>query len=326
MTTFDQALDARINDEILDRCTLCGKCAAVCPMPAPAGLDAATEASGAKVVSGVIDLLRGGEGRLMVLNGRKSAPVRASASRPARRPSIRASCSPWRGSRPGAPSGAEATRAKGRQSFGTMSNAVRAISRLQLPADILARINPASAKAATPEPDPEVIYYTGCNMLRTPHIGLLCLEVLDAMEVPYKVMGGPGHCCGIFQFREGDTETGGKDRRPDHGRLCRLKGAGGARLVSKLRGAVRRTQPPDLRENPAEPAPFDMVAFYIWLARRLDDLAPLMTIPVNRRVALVERPAFPAPAMRPSRSPRPSRASNMSPCRMSSGCRFHRTI
>ena len=58
MTSFDQAIDGRIQEEILDRCTLCGKCAEVCPMPEPAGLDASSAEAGAGIVSGVIDLLR----------------------------------------------------------------------------------------------------------------------------------------------------------------------------------------------------------------------------------------------------------------------------
>jgi Tripartite tricarboxylate transporter family receptor len=33
--------------------------------------------------------------------------------------------------------------------------------------------------------------------LKTPHIALLALDIMDALGVTYRVMGGPTHCCGI---------------------------------------------------------------------------------------------------------------------------------
>lgn len=293
MTTFDEALDARINDEILDRCTLCGKCAAVCPMPAPAGLDATTDAAGATLVSGVLDLLRGGEGSRDGLEWAEictGSGFCIEACPEAVNPRFMLAMARLKTRRV---NGDEVVKAKGRQSFGTMSNAVRALSRLQLPADVLARINPASAKAETSEPAPEVIYYTGCNMLRTPHIGLLCLEVLDALEVPYKVMGGPGHCCGIFQFREGDIGTGEKIAGRTMDAFAATRAPEVLAWCPSCVVQFGELNLPTFEKTRAAPAPFDMVAFYIWLARRLDDLAPLMTRPVNRRVALVERPGIP---------------------------------
>src|ERR1700761_2626583 len=53
---LEQALDARVLD-ILDRCTSCGACVEVCPMPAPAGIEADPRA----LASGVLSLLRGEE-------------------------------------------------------------------------------------------------------------------------------------------------------------------------------------------------------------------------------------------------------------------------
>src|SRR6201996_1782260 len=56
--SFETALDARVG-EMLDACTRCGKCVEACPSAAPAGL---ADASPTDVISGVIDLLRGGDG------------------------------------------------------------------------------------------------------------------------------------------------------------------------------------------------------------------------------------------------------------------------
>src|SRR5579862_2065815 len=56
---FESALQARVETEILDRCTRCGACVEACPMPGPAGLAIDDPKA---VVSGVLDLLSGGAG------------------------------------------------------------------------------------------------------------------------------------------------------------------------------------------------------------------------------------------------------------------------
>ena len=52
---FEQALDTRVA-EILDRCTSCGACVDVCPMPGPAGIDASDSPT---LAAGVLAILRG---------------------------------------------------------------------------------------------------------------------------------------------------------------------------------------------------------------------------------------------------------------------------
>ena len=52
---FEPALQSRTQD-VLDNCTACGRCVEVCPMPGPAGLDAA-DAPG--IAAGVLAILRG---------------------------------------------------------------------------------------------------------------------------------------------------------------------------------------------------------------------------------------------------------------------------
>ncbi len=146
MTTFDQALERRLHEEILDRCTLCGKCVEACPMPEPAGLGAAGQDDGTRVVSGVIDLLRGGAGSD---RGREWAEICTGSGYcieacPERvNPRFMLALARLETRRR---KGGEANRAKARASFGTMSNAVRAFSRLQLPPDVLARISPESSR------------------------------------------------------------------------------------------------------------------------------------------------------------------------------------
>jgi hypothetical protein len=68
-----------------------------------------------------------------------------------------------------------------------MSEAVKVLSRVQLPAELLARIT-RSARADS-EGTPDVVMYLGCNVLKTPHIALLCLEVLDRIGARMLLFG-----------------------------------------------------------------------------------------------------------------------------------------
>ncbi|MDB5403453.1 MAG: hypothetical protein JWQ55_5471, partial [Rhodopila sp.] len=77
--------------------------------------------------------------------------------------------------------------------FGAMTKGVRVLSRLQLPPDVLARFRGDEVE----EQAPEVVFYTGCNVMKTPHIVLLALDIMDAMGIRYRVMGGPSACCGV---------------------------------------------------------------------------------------------------------------------------------
>ncbi|HEY4174251.1 MAG TPA: 4Fe-4S binding protein, partial [Rhodopila sp.] len=54
--TMEFALNDKVA-EILDRCTTCGACAEVCPMPAPAGLDTSNPQA---LTAGILTVLRGG--------------------------------------------------------------------------------------------------------------------------------------------------------------------------------------------------------------------------------------------------------------------------
>jgi Fe-S oxidoreductase len=55
---------------------------------------------------------------------------------------------------------------------------------------------PADARA-------DYVFYMGCNIMRTPHIALGVMAILDVLGLDYATVGGGANCCGIKQFRVG---------------------------------------------------------------------------------------------------------------------------
>src|ERR1700759_4400541 len=60
--TFETVLQARA-DAMADACTRCGKCVEVCPATEAAGLTVEERGDPVEVISGVIDIIRGEEGK-----------------------------------------------------------------------------------------------------------------------------------------------------------------------------------------------------------------------------------------------------------------------
>ena len=106
---------------------------------------------------------------------------------------------------------AAAQRRGGVEGFRHVAHDVKHISRLQLDDALLERLGQGAqsprCRGRTP---PDFVFYTGCNVLKTPHIALLALDIMDALGISYEVMGGPTHCCGIVQMRAGDVATFGR--------------------------------------------------------------------------------------------------------------------
>lgn len=276
-------------EAIAAACTRCGKCFEACPMAAPAGIG---DADPAAVTGGIADLITGGAGTqealrwAMVCSGSGNCiPACHYGINP------RFMVQLARGFARRRANGEEGARARARKLFADMGRSVRTISRLQLPPETLARFrnNVAATRRATP---PEVVFYTGCNVVRTPHIPLLCLDVLDLLGVEYEVMGGPGQCCGVYQFREGDFEHNGRIATATIDGLA----APGARTVLSWCPSCQ-VQIGDVSMPNYEAIhgtrPFDFTPFLAFLAGRADALARRMKHRVERRVALHERPAVP---------------------------------
>ena len=182
-----------------------------------------------------------------------------------------------------------------------MTTGVRVLSRMQLPPELLARFRPEE-DSDDPTP-PDVVFYTGCNLLKTPHIALLCFDIMDAMGLRYRVMGGPSHCCGVLQFRAGDLATSG---RIAYRTVDRLGSAGGRVLTWCPTCQVQLSEVviPGRSDDHLALTPF--IRF---LSERLDELRPLLRHPVHKRVGLHEHPGIAGVAAAaetdPAHDPRP---------------------
>jgi len=290
---FLEALHSRV-EETLDACTRCGKCVAACPMVEPAGINLGEGAADApSIVAGVLDLLSGGEGTpeaerwaQVCTNSGKCIPACDYGVNPRFMVNMARIASK-------AKKGDTVVRRAAHEYFTTMSRSTRVISRLQLAPEVVARINPPlrAADEYPPEP-PDIVFYTGCNVIKTPHIALLVLEVLDALGVTYEVMGGTSTCCGIQQFKQGDAKTAG---RVGFNTIDRLARPGASRVISWCPSCQIQIGEVALPayEKSYGALPFDLNPIAEFLAERLDELRPLFVHPVPKRVALQERAALP---------------------------------
>lgn len=286
--SFVDALHGRV-DDILDACTRCGKCVTACPMVEPAGLDPG-DAVG--IVNGVLDLLAGGEGAKeaerwaqVCTNSGKCIPACEYGINPRFMVNMARIATK-------AKLGEDKARRAANEYFKSMGRSTRTIARLQLPPEVLARVAPPLRAAEEYTEQPEIVFYTGCNVIKTPHIALLVLEVLDALGVTYEVMGGTAACCGIQQFKRGDARTAG---RVSYNTIERLSRPGASRVISwcpSCQIQIAEVALPAYRESFGT-VPFDMNPIAEFFVERLDELGRLFVHPVNKRVALQERSALP---------------------------------
>jgi len=288
---FMEAVKARVA-ETLDACTRCGKCVAACPMVEPAGLDPANAVA---IVDGTLDLLAGGTGTpdaerwaQVCTNSGKCIPACDYGVNPRFMVNMARIASMNRRK------GEAEVRRGAQQYFNNMGRSTRTISRLQLSPEVLERVAPPLRAAEEYESTPDIVFYTGCNVIKTPHIALLVLEVLDALGVSYEVMGGTATCCGIQQFKRGDAKVAG---RVGFNTIERLARPGAAKVVSWCPSCfiqIGEVAMPAYAASTGEAMPFEIAPLAELFAERLDDLKKLFTHPVEKRVAIQERSAVPS--------------------------------
>ncbi len=271
--------------EIADACTRCGDCFRACPMTAPGGI---ADADPSETAAGIVDMITGGDGNEEAIRWTEICSGSGNCI-----PACKHGINPRfmvqmargfaRRNRDGAP-----LETRWRGQFQGVSRGVRVLSKLQLPPETLARFKPGAAGEAPPD----VVFYTGCNVLKTPHIALLALDVLDRLGVNYEVMGGIGQCCGVYQFREGDFAN---NLKMANATIEGLASAGTKNVLSwcpSCQISIGEVSLPNYEKQFGE-KPFDLNPFLVFLADHAEELEPLMVHRVERRVALHERPVFP---------------------------------
>jgi Fe-S oxidoreductase len=276
---FIASIDLRVRD-ILDRCTRCAKCVEVCPTAVPAGI-ATTEP--AAIVGDVLDILRGGgdptSRGARWANACTGSGRCLSACDDGINPRFMLAATRLRLNERRQ---ASERRATGRAGFKKMSTAVKVLSRLQLPADLLASL--ARGAESDSEPAPDVVMYLGCNVLKTPHIALLCLEVLSRLGTCYKVFAGPAYCCGVIQYRAGETKTSG---RIGGNAVAHFADTGAPRVLTWCPTCNIQLSEIVL---PSSDASFNLEHVVPYIAARIEQLRPHFVHPINKRIALHEHP------------------------------------
>jgi heterodisulfide reductase subunit D len=135
------------------------------------------------------------------------------------------------------------------------------------------------------------VFYTGCNVLKTPHIALLALDIMDALGVTYRVLGGPTHCCGIVQMRTGDIATSGRLAESTMDKLAHSKSGQVVSWCPSCHVQFTETTLPTI-EKTRGARPFEMTPFMLFLRGNLDRLRPLLARRLDMRVALHRHPGI----------------------------------
>ncbi len=289
--TFESALQARV-DSMVDACTRCGKCVEVCPVTGPAGVDAEPR----YVIDGIIDILRLGEGNDAARKWASGCLLSGECIKACDYGvNPRFLLNMARVTMARAKNDVATQRRSGVEGFRKVAREVTHISRLQLDAALLERLGQGAGKppaAAGEDVRPDFVFYTGCNVLKTPHIALLALDIMDALGITYKVMGGPTHCCGVVPMRTGDVATSGRVAENTLDRLAQSKTGQVLSWCPSCHVQFTETTLPTI-EKTRGVKPFEMTPFTLFLRTHLDRLRPLLRQRVPMRIALHRHPGIP---------------------------------
>src|SRR5207248_4976569 len=217
----------------------------VCPVTGPGGVNAEPSA----VIAGIIDILRTGDGpeasrkwaNACVLSGECIKACDYGVN-PRFLLGMARVAMARRRDEPGE------QRRQGVEGFRKVAREVNHISQMQLGDALLARLG----QKDNPQPGtpPDFVFYTGCNVLKTPHIALLALDIMDALGVTYQVLGGAD---ALLRHR---ADANGRHRhlrplgRAHDGQARAPQVRTGGVLVSELSRAIHRDDVAHHREDP----------------------------------------------------------------------------
>jgi heterodisulfide reductase subunit D len=284
--SFETALGERVED-MLDACTRCGKCVEVCPSVKPAGI---ANASPEDIIGGVLDIVRSGDGPEASRKWAASCMLSGDCIKACDYGvNPRFLLAMARLAIAKAENDLPERRRRGIEKYRDLGRDVTVLSRLQLDDVLLQRLGQKSASVSSPAEAPDFVFYTGCNVLKTPHIALLALDIMDVLGVTYQVMGGPSHCCGVLQLRSGDVEMSGRMSSNSMEKLSRSKSG---QVISWCPSCyvqfTELTLPTVERQRGTRP--FEMTPFMRFLDGRLAQLLPHLRQRVDMRVALHRHP------------------------------------
>lgn len=286
--SFESALQDRVG-AMTDACTRCGKCVEVCPATEPAGLSVEQRQNPVEVIGGVIDLLRGGAGNDAARKWASGCLLSGECIKAcAYGVNPRFLLAMARVGMAKAKNDVAAQRRAGVEGFRKVARDVNALSQLQLDDALLARLGQVAKHNVAAEL-PDFVFYTGCNVLKTPHIALLALDMMDALGISYEVMGGPTHCCGVQQLRAGDAATFGRVAENTLDKLSRSKTGEVLSWCPSCHVQFTEMTLPTV-EKARGAKPFDMTPFTMFLRRHLERMRPLLRERVPLRIALHRHP------------------------------------
>jgi len=275
MSAYAERLEALAADAA-DRCTGCGKCFEVCPTAREIGLDAGDAKARVAELSALTQ--NGGlaaEALQKWLNACDGSARCSDACPEGINVRQWVTIAKMKAVDAARPREVGATNAANR--FRHMAQAVRLLASMQLPSETLKKIlAPAEKRTA------DVLFYTGCNVLRTPHIVLNVMDILDALELDFDVVGGTAHCCGVYQFQEADLPT---YERMGHRTFQRFGQSGAAKVLTWCPTCTKNFD--ELEKDVEEPF-FDLGHVSEFLAANLDALKARFVDQPKRRVVIHE--------------------------------------
>ena len=284
--SFETALEGRV-EQMLGACTRCGKCVEVCPSVKPAGI---AESGPEAIITGIIDIVRNGDGPEASRKWAQSCMLSGECIKACDEGiNPRLLLAMARVAMTKAEHELPERRRQAIEKYRDLGRDVAVLSRLQLDGKVLERLGQKSASVATPMIAPDFVFYTGCNVLKTPHIALLALDIMDALGISYQVMGGPSHCCGIMHLRPGDVEMSGRMGASTAEKLSHAKSGQVISWCPSCYVQFTETTLPTI-ERQRGARPFEMVPFLRFLDGRLDQLTPHLRRHIEIRVALHRHP------------------------------------
>jgi Fe-S oxidoreductase len=279
MSGISEYLDV-VADAAADKCTACGRCVEVCPTRQIAGLS--NDDAPMSIIEGLKGLTKGqkygasSRSWIEVCNGNGECNLVCPEGINVRQwitiSKLKLKClTP------------EDERAKASaQQFRRMAQAVHLLASMQIPSDQLKKIQaPAKGRKS------DLVFYYGCNVLRSPHIIFNVMDILESIEVDFQAFGGTANCCGVVQFMGGDVGT----YERISGKTYDSFSAMGAKQVISWCPTCQ-LQFGEVYHNHANPA-FGVENVTEFLARNADRIARKIVQPMRKRAVIHEHGGLP---------------------------------